>query len=133
MISLCSYFGKKSKEHNGDYLSTDGVRQRRALGLDALNIAPEMGGIESEAVLDAMAERQDLIDRFFTSCVATNRWQKWFPMNFDPNTDKKGVIRACGHYCFSDPSFLSIVSEIDYKDTTDKAKNRMKTRIKELT
>lgn len=132
MISLCSHFGKKSKEHNGDYLSADGVRQRRALGLDALNIAPEMGGIESESVLEAMGDRQDLIDGFFRRCVATNRWQKWFPRNFDPNSDKKGVIRACGHYCFSDREFLRIVSEIDYKAAVDKAKDRMKERIREL-
>lgn len=133
MIALCAEFGKRSKEHNGDYLTPEGVRERRALGLDALNIAPEMGGIESEAILEAMAERQDLIDRFFASCVATNRWQKWFPRKFDPNTDKKGVIRACGHYCFSDPSFLSIMAEIDYKDVVEKAKNKMKRRIGELT
>ena len=133
MVALCAEFGKRSKEHNGDYLTGDGVRERRALGLDALNIAPEMGGIESEAVLDAMDDRQDLIDRFFASCLATNRWQKWFPRNFDPNTDKKGVIRACGHYCFSDSSFLSIISEIDYKHAVDEAKNKMKRRIKELT
>lgn len=133
MIALCAEFGKKSKEHNGDYLTAEGVRERRALGLDALNIAPEMGGIESECVLHAMGDRQDLIDRFFKCCLATNRWQKWFPKNFDPASDKGGVIHACGHYCFSDPEFVCISSEIDYKTATDKAKIKMKERIQELT
>lgn len=133
MIALCSEFGKKSKEHNGDYLSPEGVRERRKLGLDALNIAPEMGGIESQCVLSSIGDRQDLIDRFFKCCLATNRWQKWFPKNFDPASDKGGVIRACGHYCFSEPEFVRLSSEIDYKTATDKAKNMMKKRIRELT
>ena len=132
MTALCSEFGKKSKEHNGDYLTVNGVLDRRKLGLDALNIAPEMGGIESESILDAIGNREDLINRFFRCCLATNRWQKWFPNNFDPNEDRIGVIRACGHYCFSSPEFLQISSEIDYIGAIDVAKRRMKDRIQEL-
>lgn len=132
MIALCSEFGKKSKEHNGDYLTVNGVLDRRALGLDALNIAPEMGAIESECVLDAIGNREDIMNRFFKCCLATNRWQKWFPNNFDPNSDRVGVIRACGHYCFSSPEFLQISSQIDYRGAIDAAKRRMKYRIQEL-
>jgi hypothetical protein len=133
MISMCRDFGKMSKEHNGDYLSVEGVRERRSLGLDALNIAPEMGGIETDCILEWMDNnRRNLIDTFFGCCIATNRWQKWFVKNFDPNSNKVDVLRACGHYCFSTPTFAKLMESIDYKSISNEARRRMKKRIKEL-
>lgn len=132
MLQLCGELEKKSKEHNGDYLSADGVKKRRAMGLVALNVAPEMGGIESEAILQEMGDREDLIDRFLSLCLSTNRWQKWFPVGFDPHTDKRGVILACGHYCFSHQEFRDLMSEVDYTKVVNSAKTKMKERIEQL-
>ena len=52
MIEICREFGKKAKEHNGDYLSVDGHRIRSELGLDAINIASEFGQIETICYMD---------------------------------------------------------------------------------
>ena len=38
MINICKKFGKKSKEHNGDYLSNDEYKVRFDMGLDLINI-----------------------------------------------------------------------------------------------
>lgn len=132
MIALCKEFDKLSKEHNGDYLSVAGVKARRKLGLNALNIAPEMGGIETECVIDEMAERQYLVDKFFDCCIATNRWQKWFPADFNPNENKLDVLRACGHYCFSTEHFRELTEQMDYAKITSAAKTKIKKRIGEL-
>jgi hypothetical protein len=132
MINLCGIFGKLSKEHNGDYLAAEGVKTRRALGLDALNIAPEMGGIETECIINEMQENQELIDTFFDCCIATNRWQKWFPVNFNPNENKLNVLRACGHYCFSTPQFKDLTEQLNYDRIIVTAKSKIKERIAEL-
>lgn len=132
MVNLCAIFGKLSKEHNGDYLTAEGVKTRRGLGLDALNIAPEMGGIETECIIDQMQGDQGLIDAFFDCCIATNRWQKWFPANFNPSENKLDVLRACGHYCFSTPQFKALTERMNYERITETAKGKIKERIAEL-
>jgi hypothetical protein len=132
MVNLCGIFGKLSKEHNGDYLTAEGVKTRRGLGLDALNIAPEMGGIETECIIDEMQGNQDLIDAFFDCCIATNRWQKWFPANFNPSENKLDVLRACGHYCFSTAQFKALAERMNYDRITETAKGKIKERIAEL-
>jgi len=132
MIQVCRSFDKLSKEHNGDYLTAEGVKTRRALGLDALNIAPEMGGIETECIIDEMQGNQELINTFFDCCIATNRWQKWFPINFNPNENKLDVLRACGHYCFSTSQFKDMTKHLNYDRVTEAAKNKIKERITEL-
>ena len=54
MVSVCKKFGKKSKEHNGDYLSTEEYKDRFDLGLDSINIAPEFGQLETQCYVDEM-------------------------------------------------------------------------------
>jgi len=132
MIALCKEFGKLSKEHNGDYLSAVGVRARRELGLDALNIAPEMGGIETECIIDEIGGNQRIIDEFFDCCIATNRWQKWFPSNFNPVENKLDVLRACGHYCFSTAQFKSLTKRMDYDWVIETTKTKIKERIAKI-
>lgn len=132
MIGLCKSFGKLSKEHNGDYLSANGVSIRRALGLNALNIAPEMGGIETVCLLEEIESKQNLIDSFVDCCISSNRWQKWFPADFDPLENKLIFLQSCGHYCFSMPAFKKICDCIDHNKVISDAKNRIKNRIAEL-
>jgi hypothetical protein len=110
MIKICKRLGLKSKEHNGDYLDPRSISNRFRLGLDAINIAPEFGCEETKVYLQqGDAEfRQEL----FKLCVESNRWQKWFPNNFDPDKHKKEVIEASGHYVFSNPKFKKLKSRL---------------------
>ena len=104
MIEICKNHNIFSKEHNGDYLSLDAVSRRYELGLDGLNIAPEFGSIESCTILGEIqaAGRDDLLDQFYQTCVASNRWKKWVPEDFQLTDDKKPfIIKLCGHYVFS--------------------------------
>jgi len=134
MVAVCREFGKLSKEHNGDYLSAEGVRERRQLGLDAINIAPEMGGIESECILDAIEAAGDdrQRDEFLECCLETGRWKKWFPPDFDPRHNPTEVLRACGHYCFSTPRFGTFMQHMDGDRIVVKAKEAIKARLQEL-
>ena len=42
-IDVCKHWKVLSKEHNGDYLTNQEIKDKFNVGLDALNIAPEFG------------------------------------------------------------------------------------------
>ena len=109
MISVCKKYGKKSKEHNGDYLSGKEYKDRFDLGLDSINIAPEFGLIETLSYLNEGID----INKFWKICYDSKRWEKWVDSNFDPFTQKEELIKICGHYVLSNPEFLNIKPNID--------------------
>ncbi|HIK86983.1 MAG TPA: hypothetical protein EYG07_00655 [Alphaproteobacteria bacterium] len=112
MIHICRKFGKKSKEHNGDYLSTKEYKDRFDLGLDAINIAPEFGQLETLCYLDEMG---DNIEDYYQICYDSKRWEKWVGKDFVPEDNKRELIKICGHYVFSNKQFLNIKPNIDSK------------------
>ena len=125
MINICKKFGKKSKEHNGDYLSNDEYKVRFDMGLDSINIAPEFGQLETLCYLEEMGED---IDEYYNICYESKRWEKWVDEYFIPEDNKKELIKICGHYVFSDESFLDIKPDID-----DKIKKVIKEKLRSLT
>ena len=112
MINICKLFDKKSKEHNGDYLSDDEYKARFDLGLDAINIAPEFGQLETLCYLDEIGND---IEDYYQICYNSNRWQQWVDDDFVPENNKREVIKICGHYVLSDDKFLLIKPNIDDK------------------
>jgi len=124
MIAVCKKFGKKSKEHNGDYLSNNEYKARFDLGLDAINIAPELGQLETLCYLDEMG---DDIEDFYQICYHSNRWRKWVDEDFVPEDNKKELIKVCGHYVLSDDEFLLIKLDID-----DKINGVIKNKLRDL-
>ena len=128
MINICKKFGKKSKEHNGDYLSNDEYKVRFDMGLDSINIAPEFGQLETLCYLEEMGED---IDEYYNICYESKRWEKWVDKDFIPENNKKELIKICGHYVFSDERFLNMKPNIDDKIKTV-IKNKLR-RLHELT
>ena len=124
MISVCKKYGKKSKEHNGDYLSAKEYKDRFDLGLDSINIAPEFGQLETLCYLE---EKGDDIEDYFQICYDSKRWEKWVDKDFLPYHNKKELIEICGHYVFSDEKFISIKPNID-----EKIKNIISKKLSEL-
>jgi len=123
MVNVCKKYGKKSKEHNGDYLSNIEYKSRFDLGLDSINIAPEFGQLETLCYLDEMG---DDIEDYYQICYESKRWEKWVDKDFIPDDNKKELIKICGHYVFSDDEFKLIKPGIDSKIKkviTDKLKS----------
>jgi hypothetical protein len=112
MVNVCKKFGKKSKEHNGDYLSSKEYTDRFDLGLDSINIAPEFGQLETLCYLEEMGED---VDEYYNICYESKRWEKWVDETFIPDDNKRELIYICGHYVFSDERFLDIKPDIDLK------------------
>jgi Fic family protein len=92
-----------SKEHNGDYLiDSFDVGTRYASGLDAINIAPEFGQIESEFYLE-QCKGSSLFDDLYEICYTSGKWKKWI---LDLNrVSKEQIIITCCHYILSDQQF----------------------------
>lgn len=97
MVSICKKFDKKTKEHNGDYLSNEELELRFNNGVDSLNIGPEIAQIQTLTYLEHMNETQ--IDEFYQICLDSKKWRRWVKSDFDIN-DKRKLIQVCGHYCY---------------------------------
>jgi len=111
MVEICKRFDKKTKEHNGDYLTNEELEIRFNSGVDSLNIGPEIAQIQTLTYLEHMSETQ--IDEFYQICFDSKKWEKWVKSDFDIN-DKRKLIQVCGHYCYDLyelPNIDSVIKE----------------------
>lgn len=130
MIDVCNKYEILSKEHNGDYLSSEDIKIRFDAGLSAINIAPEFGVFETDVILKNITENQK--ETFFNICYNSNKWVKWVTPDFNPHENKEELIRICGHYQFSTPEFIkmnlnldNIIKEQLYKKLEEMSKLRL--------
>lgn len=130
MNDICRQFGKFSKEHNSDYLSNEELLKRIENGVDCLNIAPEMGSIESITFVDELIKNSlfSVLDDFKRLCIDSNKWVKWTEGKRLSDDD---IVKICGHYQFSHPKFLSLKKQLDY-DFDLVAKENIKKKLREL-
>jgi len=125
MITLSTFFGKQTKEHNGDYLKENDFRIRFDSGLNSINIGPEIAQIETEIYLKHMTQSE--IDDFYLICFKSEKWKKWVNDDFDI-LDKKKLIMVCGHYNFNNlPNSITD----DIKITTE-VKSMIMNKLNEL-
>ena len=100
------------KEHNADYFSKADLLDRRKAGVDSLNIAPQLGTIQT-AVLKEFSPVH-LWDKFSDVVYSANKWQRWVK---DPkHTTKNQAVDASGHYCFNSNEYNEIVNKIDNQE-----------------
>ena len=113
VVYVCKEYGKKVKEHNGDYLTKEEKDLRFDAGIDAINIGPELVQLETEIYLEHMTDLEK--NKFYEVCVASNKWQRWATSEFDLN-NREMVIRVCGHYNYDKLPLEKDISSI-IKDT----------------
>ena len=130
MIQVCKSHALLSKEHNGDYIPVSIIKEKFDLGLDAINIAPEFGVIETQTYLDEIKDAKT-IDRFWQICYDSKKWVKWVNPSFDPYLNKIDLIKICGHYVLSQPEFLSEIKS-QFVDIDSKIKNNVKNKLNKL-
>lgn len=104
-IEIVKNFDLMSKEHNGDYLTDSfDVEVRFASGLDAINIAPEYGQIESEFYLEMCSKDNALFEQLYKICYNSGKWKKW--ISDVSRVSKSQIVMTCCHYILSDKSFI---------------------------
>ena len=124
-------YGTGLKEHNGDYLSNAILLEHPVIGLDAMNVAPEFGLVETEALLELATIEEKFVSKEEQSnirailaehAVKGERWRKWMVggkgkysvqeimQNAD---DVKLITSMCGHYTLEDAEVKEAVSKLN--------------------
>jgi hypothetical protein len=124
---VAARFGVGLKEHNGDYLSAASCRLHPELGVTGMNVAPEFGLVETDALL-ALAGLEEKLGRegwleeaqlsglavvLRELTFARAPWDKWLTQEMKARTRQELerdetarllIARVCGHYLFADPA-----------------------------
>ncbi len=110
--------GLKLKEHNADYLSKDEIGERSGI-VDAQNIAPQLGVVQTQIVITKCLIHGVPVDAFLDVVYRGGKWKKWMQMNSAENKMRCAVI--AGHYHFTSPEYQRIIEELgkceDIKET----------------
>jgi len=109
MTNICKKYSILSKEHNGDYLTKKDIKLKFENGLDAINIAPEYGVLETKIILAHTDKKY--INEIFDICYKSNTWVKWVDADFKPFENKIKLIEICGHYVNKQIKNISKVSD----------------------
>lgn len=130
MIEVSKKYNLIAKEHNGDWISSDIVKNKEKAGLTCINIAPEFGEIESSVLITKFKQNPEDLESFFKICYESNTWRKWVSPDFNPFTNKEKLIKICGHYNFTNYTFLDIKSK--YQNIDNDICKAIKYRLMEL-
>ncbi len=107
--------GFKFKEHNADYLRTDQLDIRSVARIDAMNIAPMLGSLQTQVIQmlcrgNKHSERQ--LEKFKLHVLSTGKWRKWTGEKESDYTK----FRCSAHYAFNSLEYQSVVNSIHEGD-----------------
>lgn len=99
--------GIKLKEHNADYLTSVQISLRSGV-VDAMNIAPQLGVVQTNITLTA-ADRYGIdVSDFLNASHASGKWGKWM---LDSSDRLKNSI-VSGHYVFAGDEYQRLLDRI---------------------
>lgn len=116
LSDITTKYGTGLKEHNGDYLANRILLEHPVIGLSAMNVAPEFGLVETEALLDLGAiedkfieesKRSNIKEVLRQNAVRGERWRKWMIGDkrnatvdemMKSTEDAEIITHMCGHY-----------------------------------
>jgi len=103
----------KLKEHNADYLSREEIDLRRGI-VDALNIAPQLGVVQTIFTLSKCLLYGVKFDDFLEEVYQGEKWKKWLYKNNPENKFLCAVI--AGHYHFASDNYKKMISELNKRE-----------------
>jgi len=116
MLNLAKKHNMIAKEHNGDWVDQSTIEHKKRTGLTHINIAPELGEVESRVILNKIRDNAEDYNRVYELCIISGKWKKWVTSDFDYINKKDEIILICGHYIFSYPEFVDIKSKYPHID-----------------
>lgn len=105
--------GLKMKEHNDDYLTKNEIVSRRGI-IDAMNIAPQLGVIQTHFVLNKCLIYGIDFTEFIETAYREHKWKKWLNKNEPENKFLCSVI--AGHYHFTSDAYKKIISQLEERE-----------------
>ncbi|MEN8078563.1 class II D-tagatose-bisphosphate aldolase, non-catalytic subunit [Clostridioides difficile] len=135
LADIAKKYGVGLKEHNGDYLDDAILLEHPALGITAMNVAPEYGTVETQAYLklievekelykDGLITEKSNLERVLKEeAVKSGRWKKWMvdgkdKLSFEEimSDDKLTylITEISGHYTFNNDSVKAEIQNLFY-------------------
>ena len=110
LVAFANQAGVKLKEHNADYLTAEQIQLRRQAGVHALNIAPQLGVLQTRTIkeLSATHNLTREWEDFSQTVINSRKWEKWFIDNEDAKVD------IAGHYLYSHPTYKHLIKRLNY-------------------
>lgn len=107
-LETCKKYDILMKEHNADYLNTNSLEWHPKLGIQAVNVAPEFGVVESRHLLKLLKDNKmsDDYERFIQLSYDSKKWEKWMLKDEKSSREHKAIIS--GHYVFKHPEVEKI-------------------------
>jgi fructose/tagatose bisphosphate aldolase len=112
LVSCANENGIELKEHNADYLTKEEILLRHSLGIHALNIAPQLGVIQTKLIKKLSIEHglDTEWNEFSQAVLLSNKWKKWI---INGDDDKK--IEIAGHYLFQNSLYNNLIEKLESK------------------
>jgi len=102
--------GLKLKEHNADYLTRAEIDLRKDL-VDSMNIAPQLGVVQTSITLSKCLAYGIRFDEFINEVYKKEKWKKWLKDNTPENKMLYALI--AGHYHFASDAYKKIISQLE--------------------
>ena len=109
LVEFANDAGVGLKEHNADYLSAYEIERRKLVGVHALNVAPQLGVIQTKLIKDwaTTYELTEEWNTFANTVISSGKWAKW-----TDSTDSDMRVAGAGHYLFNDISYRTLVDKL---------------------
>ena len=98
------------KEHNADYLTTNEIEKRKDI-VDAMNIAPQLGVIQTQLILQKCLVYGIDFSDFSNIVYSSKKWEKWLQNNTKENKHLCTLI--AGHYHFASEEYSRIIEKLN--------------------
>jgi hypothetical protein len=108
LANACEDVKAGLKAHNADYLPPPVVARLMRNGVSAMNVAPELGVLETQSFLQILERsgQRVLQDRFLALAYESRAWEKWVGKDEAPTDIERAIL--AGHYVFASQEFADI-------------------------
>ncbi len=122
MKKIANDNGLLLKEHNCDYLTNEQIKLRTDHGIDAINIAPELGVIQTNLIFNVSKKLrlEKELNLFQKLVLKKGKWKKW---NYN-NENNQIKFYSAGHYHFSSKIYKNLINKINHKLNFQKLLNK---------
>jgi hypothetical protein len=108
------------KEHNGDYLDAEGLRKRQLAGIDAINVAPQLGVLQTQ-ILYKLSNGTEAWRNFAETVYRGRRFEQWL----STNDSRLTAVIVSGHYFYNTVEYKKLKDSIDLDQFEIELKNNL--------
>lgn len=108
------------KEHNGDYLDITELEKRSHVGVDAINVAPQLGVIQTQ-ILYKLANGTDPWREFAELVYRGRMFEQWVTRR----VNGLEAVLVSGHYFFNTDEYYRLRDSIDINQFEIELKNNL--------